>query len=94
MVEFRWCNYVRNWEIDYYNGLSQEESDKLKQLLNLDSLGCYYKSGDEWKERISGMCFKLTSTPRYPKLKEYLDLEFKKFIRKKKIQKINDNRIQ
>lgn len=89
MANFHWEKYVNNWEINF-NGLTEEENESLRKKLGMgrEFLGTYYKDGDEWCMRSSGMCFNLTETSYYPKLKEYLDNEFKKFIRKKKLEEL------
>lgn len=92
MAKFEWEDYVHGYEIDFYNGLTESENKKLKKKLGMSYstfLGTYFKEGNEWYQRSSGMIFNLKQTEYYPKLKEYLDKEFEKFIRKEKLKEIN-----
>lgn len=89
--KFYWEDYVNSWEINYYNNLTEEETKSLKEKLGMSYLGIYYKSGDEWCSRSSGMLFNITNSSYYSKLKEHLNKEFNIFIRKQKLKKINEN---
>lgn len=88
MANFYFERYVNNYEIDFYNHGTNEEKLFLKQ--NNIEIGCYYKSGVEWCKRMSGMTFNIKHLDNYNKLKEYLDYRFNQFIRKQKLERINE----
>ena len=60
------------------------------QKETLGDWGYFYKVGNDWRSRMSGMSFNITGASFYLKLKEYLDNEFNKFQRKQKIININE----
>ena len=91
MSQFYYEKYVNNYEIDYYD-LTYDEKKVLMNKLKLREyeLGCYYKSGNDWTLRTSGMSFNITQMNYYPRLKEHLDNEFRIFMRKQKLEKIEN----
>jgi len=88
MAEFYYEKYVRNYEIDFYNDGTEEEKEFLKS--KGIELSTYYKSGRQWNMRISGMTYQILSLDYYPALKEYLDRRFEQYIRKLKLEKIEN----
>ncbi len=86
MANFYFEKYVNNYEIDFYNNSTVEEKSYLKS--KGIKLGIYYKTGEKWNQRISGLTFNLSSADCYPALKEYLDYRFNQFMRKMKLEKI------
>ena len=79
------------WEIDFYDN---DYTDKIINILGLNSnsnsdyVSCYFKDGDSWKKRISGMTYNMGSMSLYAELKEFLDKEFNKFMLNRKLKKI------
>jgi hypothetical protein len=93
MAEFYWEDYVHNYEIDYYNDLTDDEKSIIMKKIGLpeyEHLGCYYKDYSGWNRRISGNTYYIKDMPWYAKLKDHLDKEFLAFMRKQKINKINE----
>lgn len=93
MISFKWVDYIKGYEIDYYNDATKKEQSELKEKLGLSEtfhLGLYHKEGDEWYSRSSGMIFKIKDLDYYPRLKEHLDSEFNKFMRKIKLEKLTN----
>jgi len=92
MVQFYYEKYVNNYEIDYYD-LTNEEKIELSHKLGLSVehvAHCFYKSGDEWNEKRSGMTLNIKYSDWYPIIKKHLNKEFNKFIRKEKLKQLND----
>ncbi len=92
MVQFYYNKYVNNYEIDYSNDLTKEEKIELSNKLRIPVeyiAKCFYKSGNDWSFRLSGMTFNIKNSNWYPKIKKHLDKEFEKFMRKEKIKQIN-----
>jgi hypothetical protein len=80
------------YEIDFWF-LTDKEKRKLSDKVGMNSyenLGCYYKSGENWTHRISGMSFNITESNYYPKLKIFLDSLLNIYLRKQKLLKISD----
>jgi len=80
------------YQIDFYN-LSSNEKIKISDRIGMsrfDYLGCYFKSGDEWISRSSGMSFNICHLDYYSKLKIYLDKLLNIYLRKQKLLKISD----
>lgn len=78
------------YEIGFYQ-LSHDEKERIKNSVDMnrfDYLGYYYKSGEEWTNRISGMCFNITGCSYYSKLKIYLDKLLNTYLRKEKLLKL------
>lgn len=90
MANFYYEKYVNNYEIDFHNYGTKEEKEFLSKLYHFswDVIGVYYKDGDEWCKRQSGMTFDIKNLSYYPELKKYLDYRFKIFERSKKLEKI------
>lgn len=86
MANFYFEKYINNYEIDFYNHGTEEETSFLIQ--NNIEIGCYYKDGNEWSKRMSGMTFNIKHLKCYPELKKYLDYRFNTFIRKEKLKKL------
>lgn len=89
-------NFEKNcwnyYEIDFYD-MPKDEKRKLSDDLGMNQfseIGCYYKDADKWYLRVSGMTFNITQTDYYPKLKDYLDKRFNKYLRKEKLKNINE----
>lgn len=92
MIQFKYERYVRNYEIDYYNGLTQKEKEKLSKNLGItieDISHNFYKTYNGWSYRISGMTFDIKDLYWYPIMKKHLDKEFNIFMRKEKLKKLN-----
>ena len=73
--------------------LSEEDKTKIKDKIGMsrfDHLGYYFKSGDEWTNRVSGMCFNICNSHYYPKLKILLNNLLNIYLRKEKLLKISD----
>lgn len=51
--------------------------------------GHYYKVGEKWFNRISGMSFNISGMDYYENLKAYLDKNLNKQLRKEKLEKIH-----
>ena len=81
MAEFYYEEYVRNYEIDFRNYGTEEEKEILSKLsvYSWDVIATYFKRGDNWYKRMSGMTFDIRQSEYYEKLKEYLDYRFKIF---------------
>ena len=88
MADFYFEKYIHNYEIDFYNYHTKKEKQFFDD--NNIELGCYYKDDNEWSSRISGMCFNITKSRYYPKLKKYLNHRFIIFTRKLKLEKLNE----
>lgn len=88
MAEFYFEEYIKNYEIDFYNEGTEEEKSYLKSKgISIDT---YYKDSDKWCSRSGGMTFNLTHMTSYPALKEYLDYRFNMYMRKKKLEKLKN----
>ena len=83
MAEFYFEKYINNYEIDFVNDGTEEERSTFERH-NIPS-GCYFKSGDEWVKRVSGMTYNIKGTSYYPLLKKYLDHRLNVYLRKMKI---------
>ena len=91
-AKFHWDDYVKNYEIDYHNDLSLDEKINLSKKLDISIEHvdyCFYKNGNEWNSRISGMTFNIKNSTWYPIMKEHLDKEFLKFTREEKLKQID-----
>lgn len=83
---------LNNWGYYEISFISQEERSILSHKLGMAiiDLSCFYKEGDDWIRRHSGMSFNIKHLRYYPKLKKYLDKELTIYLRKLKIQNINN----
>jgi hypothetical protein len=88
MAEFYFEEYVNNYEIDFYNDGTEEEKSYLNSKGIL--IYTYYKDGDKWCTRSSGITFNLIYMTSYSVLKVYLDYRFNMYMRKKKLEKIKN----
>lgn len=83
--------YLNNWkyyEIDFYNHSTKEEAFYF--INNKIELGTFYKEHNDWIKRTSGMIFNIKNSNYYSTLKEYLDKRFNLYMRKIKIDNINE----
>ena len=78
------------YELDFYH--YKDERDRLSEELKIAKydLSCFIKKGNEWCRRSSGMIFNIKSLSYYPIIKEYLDKELLKYLRKSKLENIKD----
>jgi len=92
MAQFYYEEYVQNYEVDYHNELTIDEKDKLSKKLGISVeyiSHCFFKTYDGWSYRISGMTYNIKGEDWYPIIKEHLDKEFLKFMRKEKLKQID-----
>jgi len=80
------------YEIDFYN--NEKEIVKIAISKSLDISfdcvdDCYYKEGDRWFKRVSGMVFNIKKLPYYSVLSKYLDDQLNIYLRKEKLKNIN-----
>ena len=78
------------YEIDFYNNEKDVVKIAISKYLNIsfDCVDdCYYKEGDIWVKRISGMVFNIQ--PYYSVLSKYLDEQLNIYLRKEKLKNIN-----
>jgi len=93
MAQFKYDDYVRNYEIDYFNDLTANETILLSKKLRISEQHikkCFFKSGGEWCCIVGGMTFNIKDCDWYPIMKKHLDKEFERFIRKEKLKQIDD----
>jgi len=91
-AKFYWEDFVNNWEIDYYNDLTEEEQEYLSNKLKLNVKHikhCFYKENNDWCSRIGGMTFNIKDSHWYLIIKKHLDKELTNFIRKEKLKQID-----
>lgn len=84
-----------NWgfyEIDFYNDIKYDVKIKISKNLelNFDDVDDCYMLDNDWKKRSSGMVFNIKHLNYYPIIKKFLDNELKKFLRKEKLKKIDE----
>jgi hypothetical protein len=79
------------YEIDFYNYSTQQERDTFFVKFGMYDLKCFFKDGNEWTERISGMTFNIKNSSYYPEMKKYLDDRLRIYLRIQKLKKINEN---
>lgn len=84
-----YLNSWKHYEIDFYNHSTEEEKKYFDE--NKIPLGTYYKEHNDWVKRTSGMTFNIKNLKYYSILKEYLNKRFNSYMRKIKIDKINEN---
>ena len=92
MSQFHYEKCVKDYEVDYYNDLTQKEKEDLSKKLGISIQHiehCFFKTHTGWSCRVSGMRFNITRTDWYPIIKKHLDKEFLKFARKEKLKQIN-----
>ena len=82
----RWGYY----EVDFY--YNNEKRKLIANRLNMamNDITCFYKDGDEWIKRTSGMSFNIKHLVYYSRLKTYLDKELNTHLRKLKIKKLDN----
>jgi len=83
-----YLNRWKHYEIDFYNYSTEKET--LYFINNNIELSTFYKDHNDWIKIISGMTFNIKNIKYYPILQEYLDKRFNAYMRKLKIEKINE----
>lgn len=77
------------YEVDFYYNDIKRILIANKLNMAIKDLTCFYKDGDEWIKRSSGMSFNIKHLVYYLRLKTYLDKELNIYLRKLKIKKIS-----